>query len=535
MDGFTDENLIVPRPAKTSRDIKISWAYPNSYSIGMSGLGYQLIWWLLEQEPDVEIRRVFTDNEEPGWLNVDLLGFTLSWELDYANILALLKKAKIPLLSSQRENDAPIIFGGGPVLTANPEPFAEFFDVVLLGDAEATIPSLVAGWRACRSLDTRAERLLFLSKIDGLYVPSLYKYVFDDPRTAIQRIEPVQDGVPDYPKKQAFAAPPDYVAHSVILSPQGGWGDKFLLELVRSCPQECRFCLASFLTRPFRFPAVSTVMSKIRLALQHTKRVGLLGPSVTEHPHFGELAEELLKIPELEISIASIRMDTIDPLILEMLVKLGQRSVTIALESGSERLRTIMKKNLTEAEIWQGMDLIAASGIKQVKFYGIVGLPGEIQNDLDETVRLLTAIKKKYKTLRIVFGVSSFVPKAQTPFQWSARDRDCARKLEYVRKNLAKIGIDVRAESHNWSDVQTYLSRADRRVTPLLLELADNSAKLGAWKRLFRANHEFCPNADFYVYREIPMTEFLPWSHLLDAPRQQILERHNTAALSQMT
>ena len=530
MHLFKDENLILPYPGKHKQDIALAWVYPNSYSIGMSGLGYQLIWWLLEQEPDVKVRRTFTDQQEPNWQQSDLIGFTLSWELDYANIIQLLRQASIPALASERDDDTPIVFGGGPVLTANPEPFAEFFDVILLGDAEVTIPNLVSAWRTARSLATRTERLRHLSNVDGLYVPSCYRYVLEDERGPLTRIEPAFDNVPEYPRKQAFNAPEHYAAHSVILSPEGGWGDKFLLELVRSCPQECRFCLASFLTRPFRFPSVDTALAKIELALKHTSRVGLLGPSVTEHPQFSELAAALLTKTDLEISIASIRMDTIDPLILKMLVALKQRSVTIALESGSERLRTIMKKNLTEAEIWQGMDIIAASGIEQVKFYGIVGLPGEIEDDLAETVRLLTAIKKKYKQLRIVFGVSSFVPKAQTPFQWSARDQDCARKLEFARKNLAKIGIDVRAESHNWSDVQTYLSRSDRRVTPKLLEIAESSGKLGSWKKLFRSEPEFCPSSEFYVFRNIPQDEFLPWSHLLDAPRKAILDRHRQAA-----
>lgn len=534
MHLFKDENLILPYPGKHKRDMELAWVYPNTYSIGMSGLGYQLIWWLLEQEPDLTVKRAFTDQQENGWQSAELMGFTLSWELDYANILQLLRQAGVPLLSSLRVDSAPFIFGGGPVLTANPEPFADFFDVILLGDAEVTIPNLVAAWRRVRSLPTRMERLRELAKIDGLYVPSYYRYVLDDPKGPIQKIEPLYDDLPEYPRKQAFSAPDDYAAHSVILSPSGGWGDMFLLELVRSCPQECRFCLASFLTRPFRFPTVETALSKIELARKHTRRVGLLGPSVTEHPHFSELAASLLKMTDLELSISSIRMDTIDPLILKMLVALKQRSVTIALESGSERLRSIMKKNLSETQIWQAMDIIAASGIEQVKFYGIVGLPGEIEDDLLETVRLLTAIKKRYKNLRIVFGVSSFVPKAQTPFQWSPRDQDCARKLEYVRKNLAKVGIDVRAESHNWSDVQAYLSRSDRRVSKGLLEIAESSGKLGSWKKLFRSEPESCPSADFYVFRHIPQDEFLPWSHLLDAPRKGILDRHRQAAESLM-
>lgn len=529
MDSFDKETLLLERPAKNNPDINVSWAYPNSYAVAMAGLGYQLIWWLLEQEPDVRTFRTYTDTAQSNWENSELIGFTLSWELDYANVLSLLKKASIPLLASQRSLDAPLVFAGGPVLSANPEPFAEFFDLILLGDAEITIPNLLKAWREARSLPTREARLRHMSSFAGIYVPSLFRYQLEDSRGPIISVDPIDETV-GKPVKQAFTAPEDYLAHSVILGPDGSWGDMFLLELVRSCPQECRFCLASYLTRPFRSANVSAVLEKIELAMKHTKRVGIVGPSVTEHPRFAELAQALMRIPDLQISIASIRMDTIDPLILKMLVLLGQRSVTVALESGSERLRQIMKKNLSEAEIWQGMDLICASGIEQVKFYGMVGLPGETQEDLDETVRLLTAIKKKYRRLRIVFGVSSFVPKAQTPYQWSARDKNSASKLEYLRKRLAKIGIDVRPESHNWSDIQTYLSRADRRVTPLLIEIADTADKLGSWKKAFRANDSRFPSSDFYIFREIPADECLPWGHLLDAPKKAILSRQKKSS-----
>lgn len=490
----------------------------------MSGLGYQLVWWLMEQEPDVRTYRVFTDIAENGWESSSLIGFTLSWELDYVNVLSILKRAGVPLLARERGPEHPLIFGGGPVLTANPEPFAEIFDVVLLGDAELTVPSLFASWREFRSESSRAELLRKMSKSPGLYVPSLYNYVLEDKQGPIKQIQATGDS-PPVVSRQAFSAPDNYLAHSVVLAPGGSWGDMFLLELARSCPQECRFCLASYLTRPFRGANIDTVLEKIDLAMKYTKRIGIVGPSVTEHPQFNELAERLMKVPELQISIASIRMDTIDPLILKMLVALGQKSVTIALESGSERLRQIMKKNLTESEIWSGMDLIAACGIEQVKFYGMVGLPGEIQQDLDETVRLISEIKKRYRRLRIVFGISSFVPKAQTPYQWSGRDKASGDKLEYLRKRLAKIGVDVRPESHNWSDIQAFLSRADRRITPVLLELAESSAKLGAWKKAFKNMGKDSPVSDFYIYREIPIDECLAWSHLVDEPKKLILNR----------
>lgn len=523
------ETLLVSRPKKTDVAFDIAWAYPNTYLVGMSGLGYQLIWWLLEQQLDLEVRRVFTDWQEYGWEKADLLGFTLSWELDYANIFDLLKRAGIPLLSSERQTEHPIVFGGGPVLSANPEPYAAFFDVVLLGDAEVSIPAFLDKWREVRDLPSRRAKLEQLATVDGVYVPSLYEVTYHE-AGPVEKIEPISEFAPSVVRRQVFTAPDDYIAHSVILTPEGTWGDIFLAEIVRSCPQECRFCLASYLTRPFRSANVDTLMSKIELALPYTKKVGLLGPSVTEHPDFSEIAERLMKLSDVEVQVASIRADTIDPLILKMMVKLGQKSVTIALESGSERLREIMKKNLNETQIYEAMELIAGSGLSGVKLYGIAGLPGETQEDIDETVRLLTSLKKKHKQLRITFGISSFVPKAQTPFQWAGRDRKSGEKIEYIRKRLAKIGIEVRPESHNWSDVQALLSRGDRRMSDVLLSIADSAGNLGAWKRAMRKPPPNNPGNDFYVFRNIPYDDVLPWRHLMDDAKAGMLYRHSATA-----
>lgn len=523
------ETFLVKRPVKPNPSITVSWAYPNTYLVGMSGLGYQLIWWLLEQDTDLYVRRVFTDQHEDGWESCELLGFTLSWELDFANVFSLLKVQGTALLSTDRGEDDPVVFGGGPSLSANPEPFADFFDVILTGDAEVVLPAFIEKWKQVRHM-RRLDRLSALATVDGIYVPQFYKYEVEDPKGPIRSITPINSAAPSYIRRQAFAAPDDYIAHTVVLTPDSSWGNMFLVEVVRSCPQECRFCLASFLTRPFRGANVETLMKTIDMGLQHTRKVGLLGPSVTEHPEFPRIAEELMKRGNLDISVASIRADTIDPLILKMMVGLGQKSVTIALESGSERLRTVMKKNLTEAEFNAAMHMIAGSGLKGVKLYGIAGLPGETQEDLDETVRLLTQTKKAHKQLRITFGVSSFVPKAQTPFQWNGRDRESGKKLEFLRKHLSKVGIEVRPESHNWSDIQALLSRGDRRLTPILLDVADSVGNLGAWKKALRNVPDNCPEGDFFIFRDIPQTEVLPWRHLMDDAKAGMLYRHQTAA-----
>jgi radical SAM superfamily enzyme YgiQ (UPF0313 family) len=529
------EILTVARPHKTSPSIGISWAFPNTYEVGIAGLGYQLVWWLLEQNPDTQVLRAFTDLQEHGWEHNELMGFTLGWELDYINVLNMLTQAGINHLSVLREDNEPIIFGGGPVLTANPEPFAEIFDVILLGDAEAVIPTFLEAWKEVRTIQSRKEKLRKLAAVDGLYVPQFYAYELVEPRGPIKAIHSTDPLIPDTAAKLVFTPPPDYVAHSVMLSPNSTWANMFLVEVARSCPQECRFCLASYLTRPFRASNVDTLMEKIDLGLRYTKKIGLLGASVTEHPEFDRIAEELLKRENLDISIASVRADSLNPLILEMLSKLGQRSVTIAMESGSERLREVMKKNLTEEELFHAIDLIDQSGLQGVKLYGIAGLPGETDEDLDETVRVMTQLKKAHKRLRFVFGCSSFVPKAQTPFQWSGRDRRSAHKLEYLRKRIAKLGIEMRPESHNWSDIQALLSRGDRRLTPALMEVAQSKGNIGAWKKALRNLPPECPPEDYFVYRDIPYEEVLPWSHLINTSRTGMLLKHSQAALQTHT
>lgn len=520
--------MLKGRPAKPDPQFGVAWFYPNEYAVGMAGLGYQLVWSLLDRHEESAVFRGFTDCQEAGVQSAELFGFTLSWELDYINIIKALEKNSVPALSESRNDSHPLVFGGGPVLTANPEPFAGIFDIVLLGDAEAVVPVLLDNWKEIRRLRTRQEKLVSLSNLPGIYVPALYDYEIDSETSQIKSIAPIMAGVPDKCAKQIFSGPPDYVTHSTMLSPDTTWGDMFLIEIVRSCPQECRFCLASFLTRPFRATKVDAIIDAIDLGLKHTKKIGLLGPSVTEHPQFDAIASALKERPQIDISIASVRADSLNEHILSALKLLGQKSVTIAIESGSERLRSIMKKNLSEAEILRAVELIDAAGLDGVKFYGIVGLPHETQEDLEETIRLMRQLKKKHRRLKFVFGVSSFVPKAQTPFQWAGRDRNCKKKLEYIRKNLAPLGIDVRPESHNWSDIQTLLSRGDRRLTATLMDVAHNGGNLGAWRKATRNMRN--PTFDFYVHRDIGEDEILPWSHLVDQSRSQYLSKHHLEA-----
>lgn len=528
---FDNEIRLLPKPIKTSPDIKVAWCFPHDYSIGMSGLGFQLIYHLLDSAPDVDVTRVFRDVEENGANQCQLFGFTVSWELDFINILTILKAHGIAWLSKERSDDAPIVFGGGPVLSANPETFAEIFDVILLGDAEETIPKLLEAVRESSSITSRFKRLEAFAKCPGIYVPSLYSFEYDSKLGPISAIKTLSDSAPEHVSKLLFRPKEDYVAHSIILSPDTTWGDTFLLEIARSCPQECRFCLASYLTRPFRTAPVSTILEKVEMARAHTNKFGLMGPSITEHPEFESVLEGLSRFEGISVSVASVRADTLTTELVRGLRCLGQKSVTIALESGSERLRRIMKKNLTETQVLAAVDAIESGGMSGVKFYGIAGLPFETMEDLEETVRLMTMLKRTHKQLKFVFGVSSFVPKAQTPYQWKGRDPESKHKIEYLRKHLAKIGIDVRPESHNWSDIQGLLSRGDRRLTNVLTDVASTGESLGAWRKALRAHRQTVPSIDYYAYRDIDESEILPWSHVSNEVKSPYLMRQLAEAV----
>lgn len=530
---FEREIRLIPKYPKGQIDLEVAWCFPHDYSIGMSGLGFQLIYNLFEREPDVSVSRVFKDVSEGETDNCDLFGFTVSWELDFINVISMLEKYGIAPLSRDRNDDAPIIFGGGPVLSANPEPYANIFDVILLGDAEETIPKLIDAMRELKGVSSRAAKLAKLTSYPGIYVPLLYEFEYDGALGPISKLKTLHPETPERVSKLLFRAPSDYVAHSTILSPDTTWGDTFLIEIARSCPQECRFCLASYLTRPFRTAPLDTILNRVDLARQFTNKVGLMGPSITEHPDFDKLLDGLLLREGLTVTVASVRADTLNVDLVSKLHKLGGKSVTIAMESGSERLRRIMKKNLTEEEIFHAVDAIECGGMSGVKFYGIAGLPFETMDDVDETIRVITQLKKKHKKLKFVFGVTSFVPKAQTPFQWKGRDPESKRKIEHIRKHLAKIGVDVRPESHNWSDIQALLSRGDRRLAPVLTQVAGQGESLGAWKKVLREMEDTVPSLKYYAYRDIEESEILPWAHVSSEDKAPILTRQMAEAVAE--
>ncbi len=416
MQEALSEKLLFTPASPHSDAIPLIFAFPNIYSVGITSLGYQVIWSTLAQRQDVQVSRLFTDAQESLPRTPELLGFSFSWELDYSNILDLLERLQIPLLAEERNDGDPLVFGGGPVLTANPEPFAAFFDLIFLGDGENLLPNFIDTYQQIRDL-TRYEKLEKLAQVPGIYVPSLYEISYEDAQGTIKEIKPQSSAIPPQVEKQTYRG--NVLSASMVVTEKAAWENIFMVEVVRSCPEMCRFCLASYLTLPFR-PADTekSLLPAIERGLKVTDRLGLLGASVTQHPEFSALLDYLgqPKFDHVRLSIASVRTNTVDEKLAQTLSRRGTKSLTIAIESGSERLRQIINKKLTNEEILTAAQQAKTGGLQGLKFYGMVGVPGETIEDVEATVALLKQVKKVAPGLRLTFGCSTFVPKSHTPF-----------------------------------------------------------------------------------------------------------------------
>ncbi len=527
VDVFSAERCLFS-PAQTGTDaISTIFAFPNQYSVGITSLGYQVVWALLASHPDLQVSRLFTNLQEPLPRSPELLGFSLSWELDYVNILQLLESLGIPIWASDRQSgNYPLVFGGGPVLTANPEPLAEFFDVILLGDGETLLTDFIAAYKTVRHAD-RPTQLLTLAQVPGLYVPSLYQVSYTSPEGTIAAISPTRPEVPTTVSKQTYRG--NTLSASTVVTERAAWPNIYMVEVVRSCPEMCRFCLASYLTLPFRTPSVSeTLIPAIERGLAITDRIGLLGASVTQHPEFEQLLDYFSqpKLEQVRLSIASVRTNTVTPKLAQTLAQRGTQSITIAIESGSEHLRQIVNKKLHNDEILQAAANAKAGGLKGIKFYGMAGIPGETEADLQATVDLMQALKCQVPGLRLSLGCSTFVPKAHTPFQWFGVNPQAEKRLQFLQKHLRPHGIDFRPESYNWSVIQALLARGDRRLSKLLELARHYGDSLGSYRRAFKQLRGQLPPLDFYVHNDWDQQQVLPWSHLQGPLPLETLQKH---------
>lgn len=530
---FSAERLIFTPAAPAADAIPLIFAFPNHYSVGITSLGYQVVWATLVSRGDLRVSRLFTDVHEPLPGHPELFGFSLSWELDYVNILQLLESQSVPIRSANRSDGHPLVFGGGPVLTANPEPFAAFFDIILLGDGEELLVNFVEAYKAVRGVN-RQTQLQVLAQVPGVYVPSLYEVIYHSPEGPVQSIAAIAAGVPARVAKQTYRG--NTLSSSTVVTPHAAWEQIYMVEVVRSCPEMCRFCLASYLTLPFRTPSVAeSLIPAIERGLAVTNRIGLLGASVTQHPEFETLLDYLSR-PEYDsvrLSLASVRTNTVTLKLAQTLAKRDSHSITIAIESGSERLRQIINKKLDNNEILQAAVTAKAGGLRGIKFYGMVGVPGEVEADLEATVALMRELKRTVPGLRLSLGCSTFVPKAHTPFQWFGVNSQAEKRLQWLQKQLRPLGVDFRPESYNWSIIQALLSRGDRRLSALLELTRHYGDSAGSYRRAFKQLRGKIPSLEFYVHRDWPQEQVLPWSHLQGPLPQATLQKHWSTATAQ--
>lgn len=487
---------------KEATKLNVWCAFPAVYNFGMSALGFLTVFRQIDSIDGIYAERIFTDSENHKLKvqDVDLITFSFSFELDYLGILTILKKYNINFLAKDRKEEDPLIYAGGPVVSANPEPFAEFFDFIAIGDSEPNIHKVIETLKN-NPTKTKEEKLQLLKNIEGIYIPK-YKDK-------------------NYKVKKAGACLSKCV-YSPILTEKSFFSNTFIIEVERGCPQSCGFCMTSFLNSPVRFCSYEEIIKSLELGLKYTNKIALLGALICSHPKIDDICEFLIKKMDnglnLEITVSSLRADYVSDKTLEMLRKGGQKTATVAVEAGSERLRRVINKHLLEEDIINIVDKMSKYGFNGLKLYGITGLPTEEYKDLNEFVSLCKKIKQKYKGFNLIPSFSTFVPKAQTPFQFALREdiKSLEKKNEYIKKEFAKIGIKARTSSVKWDYIQTILSRGSREITTYLIEVFNRGGNIGAFKNTYKEflQRKLIPDFDKSFLKEFSYNTELPWDFI---------------------
>lgn len=511
--------------------ISVALVYPNTYYVGMSNLGFQKIYATLNQLDYVVCERSFLPSQDDiAYLKktkkplvsletqkplnkFNIVAFSITFEMDYLFVLEILKLSRVPLKRMNRIGKDPLVMVGGICPTFNPEPLANYIDLAVIGEGEEVVTEILGRIKETEKPLQRENLAKRLNGIDGVYIPSGYY--------SNENNIPINKNT-----KQALKVKKRWLPHldlyptsSSIITDQTVFGDMFLVEVGKGCKMKCRFCETGFICLPARYYSKDTILREVQKGKAFRKKIGLVGPAICDHPNIEEILQELYN-QNLHFSVSSLRLNQITPNILKLLKLGGCKTIAAAPEAGSPRLRKAINKYLTEEKLFNYMKMIAESGMQNLKLYYLIGLPGEVREDIKAIISEVKSIKhlfneaRKERRLRflITVSVNAFVPKPMTPFQREPMDSVDSLKAKF---KILKAGfksdknIKLIYDIPKWAFIQALLSRGDRKVGELLSRVLDEN---GDW---YKAIREFNLNPDFYVYRKYDKNEVLPW-HFID-------------------
>jgi radical SAM superfamily enzyme YgiQ (UPF0313 family) len=449
-----------------------------------------------------------------------------------------LELAHLPLESRLREGKYPWVIGGGVAVFLNPEPLSEFFDLFILGEAEEVLGEFLETWRHTLLDKGRREKddvLVNLSQVEGVYVPKFYRVIYAEDGK-MTGMEP-DSRFPRRVKRRWVPRLDQFPTQSTLFTPDTEFRDMALVEMNRGCPRGCRFCAACFVYHPFRNRSLSLLESISKKALLEEHRIGLTGTAVSDHPQLLSLCQSILS-QQGGISLSSLRVDVVTPPLVQCLKEGKERTVAIAPEAGSERLRRMVKKGYREEEILKSVDTLVQNGVSKIKCYFLIGLPTETDDDVKEILHLakrirhhiLSGQKDERKRWRLVLSVNPFIPKPATPFQWAPLEEtgELKKRLKMIQKGIEhEGGMEMIHDLPKWAYVQALLSRGDRRVGKIIMASHRNQ---GNWRQAFR---ETDINPDFYVYRKRDVDEIFPWDFIDHGISKEKLKEEYLAAMKE--
>ena len=528
--------------------IAVCLVYPNRYRLAMGNLGFQTVYALLNAYPDVVCERAFLpdpdelaeyrksrtpllslESQRP-LADFDLLAFSVSFESDYLHIPAIFSLAGIPPLAAGRGASHPLVMAGGAALFLNPEPVADFMDLICIGEGEPILPPII---EVLNRGGERSDILMAAAGLPGIYIPSLYEAEYQGERLVAFR---ARAGAPDRVERLWDREIDRRPTTSVILSPDAEFADMFLVEVSRGCPRGCRFCAAGFIYLPYRQRGIEAVKAEVERGLAERGKIGLVGAAVSDYRGIGELCRHILEHGG-KVSVSSLRIDALDEGMIEVLKESGHKTVALAPEGGSQRLRDLINKNIDEEQILAACDRLIGRGMLNLKLYFIIGLPTETDADLEELIFLVTKIRERViaaaraerRLGEVVLSVNPFVPKPFTPFQWRGMEevKLLERKGKLLRDAVGRLSnVRLQMESPKDAYLQALLSRGDRRLATFLLM----SEELGNWRKGAQGAGI---DTDLLVYRDIPLDELLPWDFIAGGDRERLVREYRRAFCGQ--